>query len=75
MADQPPVDPPIYADPFAGEGFCELALAVPELFRAAVTRDCPRCGDLRRAVGSLDQSADCLLAGVELDLLALDADV
>lgn len=62
---------PLYRDPFAGDGPCRLALAIPEEQRAAVTENCPRCGPRRDPLAA-PQDATCLLEGLELDLIALD---
>ena len=63
---------PLYSDPFAGSGYCQLALAVREEDRAAVTQSCPRCGSRRDPIAT-PEAAACILEGVELDLMAVEA--
>ena len=65
-------DVPLYRDPFAGDGPCRLALAIPKEQRAAVTQTCPRCG-ARRDPLATPQDSICLLEGLELDLMALES--
>ena len=65
-------DVPLYRDPFAGDGPCRLALAVPEEQRAAVTQTCPRCGARQGPYRDLRTEPRCLLEGLELDLMALE---
>lgn len=63
----------LYSDPFAGRGICAKARALPAHLRKPVTQACPRCGDMRDPTVPLDERP-CLLEGVALDVLALEAE-
>lgn len=63
----------LYDDPFAGRGICAKARALAPASRGPVTQACPRCGAMRHPETPLDERP-CLLEGVALDIMALEAD-
>lgn len=67
------VAPGLYHDPFAGRGICAKALALAPERRGPVTQACPRCGAMKHPETPIDERP-CLLEGVALDVLALEAE-
>lgn len=63
----------IYHDPFAGRGICAKARALLPHLRGPVTQACPRCGAMVDPETPLDRRP-CLLEGIALDVLALEAE-
>lgn len=63
----------LYHDPFAGRGICAKARALSPQLRGPVTQACPRCGAMKDPETPLDERP-CLLEGVALDIMALEAE-
>ena len=63
----------LYHDPFAGRGICAKARALSPKLRGPVTQACPRCGAMKDPETPPDERP-CLLEGVALDVLALEAE-
>ncbi len=63
----------LYRDPFVGRGICAKARALSPQQRGPVTQGCPRCGAVQDPETPFDQRP-CLLEGVALDILALEAE-
>ena len=63
----------LYHDPFAGRGICAKARALSPKIRGPVTQACPRCGAVQDPEIPPEERP-CLLEGVTLDILALEAE-
>ena len=63
---------PLYANPFVGREPCAQVKGLRPEVRDRVAQGCPRCG-VQKDSPLPDELRSCLLEGVGLDLLALDA--